>query len=60
MELTNKKYQTNYTELLRSKWAINILTSCLKQSDFIFKNLDNYKEMNDHLKKEIEIYKNEG
>jgi hypothetical protein len=59
-QLTNKKYQTNYTELLRSKWAINILTSCLKQSDFIFKNLDNYKEMNDHLKKEIEIYKNEG
>ncbi len=55
--ITNKKFQTNYNELVRSKWAINILTRMLKQSDFIFRNLDSYKKINDHLRKEIENYK---
>lgn len=59
-EITNKEIQTNYKELVRSKWAINILTRILKQSDFIFRNLDSYKKLNEHLRKEIENYKNEG
>jgi hypothetical protein len=57
-EITNTKFQTNYKELVRSKWAINILTRILKQSNFIFINLDSYKKINDDLRKEIENYKN--
>lgn len=59
-QLNNKDYQTDYAALMKSKWAINILTKFLKQSNFIFVNLDSYKKMNDHLRKEIENYKNKG
>ncbi len=59
-EETNTKFKTNYKELLRSKWAINIITRLLKQSNFIFANLDNYKKLNEDLRKEIEKYKTEA
>lgn len=59
-QLNNKDYQTDYAALMQSKWAINILTKFLKQSNFIFVNLDSYKKMNDHLRKEIENYKKKG
>ena len=57
-EMTNTKFQTNYKELVNSKWAVNLLTRSLKQSNFIFSNLDNYKKMNKDLRKDIENYKN--
>ena len=59
-EITNTKFQTNYKELIRSKWAINSLTRFLKQSNFIFTNLDSYRKINDDLRNKIENYKNEG
>lgn len=57
-QLTNVKYRTNYGELIRTPWAINIFTTCLKQSDFVFNNLDSYKKMNVELRKEIKKYLN--
>lgn len=59
-QLANEDYKTDYEALVQSKWAINILTKFLKQSNFIFKNLDSYRQMNDHLRKEIESYQNKG
>ena len=59
-ELNAKNFQTNYNELVRSQWAVNILTRILKQSDFIFRNLDTYKKINYDLRKELENYKKES
>lgn len=55
-QLKGEEYRTNYEELIRSKWAINIFSMCLKQSDFVFKNLDSYRAMNVELRKEIKKY----
>ena len=55
-ELNNTTFRTNYQDLLSSKWAINILTRFLKQSNFIFTNLDNYQRLNEDLRKKIEKY----
>ncbi len=54
--LNNDQYKSDYAKLVQSKWAIDILTNFLKQSNFIFINLKNYKELNDHLRKEIKEY----
>lgn len=59
-QLKNEKYRTNYKELIRTKWAVNIFSGCLRQSDFVFKNLDSYRRMNVELRKEIERYVNEN
>lgn len=56
-KMTNRQYQTNYEELVHSKWVIDILTRFLIQSNFIYSNLDNYREINDHLRGEIENYR---
>lgn len=56
-QMTNNQYHTDYRELVNSKWGINILTKFLKQSDFIFINLESYKLMNTHLRNEIENYR---
>ncbi len=53
---TSEQYQTNYTELVRSKWAIDNLTSFLKQSNYIFSNLNTYRAMNKQLREEIAKY----
>ena len=55
-QLKNEKYRTDYEELIRTKWAVNIFSRCLKQSDFIFKNLDSYSRMNVELREEIQKY----
>ncbi len=57
-QLTNEQYHTDYGKLVNSKWAINIFTNLLKQSNFIFNNIESYKVMNENLRKEIEHYKN--
>lgn len=59
-QLTGEEYRTNYEELIRTKWAINIFSMCLKQSDFVFKNLDSYRGMNVELRKEIKKYLDEN
>ncbi|MFD1314911.1 DUF6090 family protein [Namhaeicola litoreus] len=56
-QMTNNQYHTNYSELINSTWGINILTRFLKQSHFIFINLETYKLKNAHLRNEIENYK---
>lgn len=56
-QMTNNQYHTDYKELVHSNWGINILTKFLKQSHFIFDNLESYKLMNAHLRNEIENYK---
>ncbi len=55
-QLTENEYKTNYIQLIHTKWAINIFSFCLKQSDFVFKNLHSYRAMNVKLRKEIETY----
>jgi hypothetical protein len=55
----NASYRTDYKELIHSKWAVNIFSICLKQSDFIFKNLESYKKLNAELSEKIERYLNE-
>jgi len=59
-QLANEQYNTDYEKLVKSKWAINILTNFLKQSNYIFNNLESYKLMNENLRKDIENYKNKG
>ena len=57
-QLKNEEYRTDYQELIRTQWAVNIFSRCLKQSDFIFKNLDSYGKMNAELREEIQNYVN--
>ena len=59
-QLTNEQYNTDYEKLVNSKWAINIFTNFLKQSNYIFNNLESYKIMNENLRSDIENYKNKG
>lgn len=58
--MNNEEYQTNYEELVASQWAIDALTRFLAQSNFIFINLDRYRELNIELREEIANYKNKG
>lgn len=55
-QLKNQEYRTDYEELIRTQWAVNIFSRCLKQSDFIFKNLDSYGQLNAELREEIQNY----
>ena len=57
-KLTNIQYHTDYEKLIRSKWAINIFSSCLQQANDIFSNIITYKKFNKQLRKSIENYKN--
>ena len=55
-QLTAEDYRTDYGALIRTPWAINIFSRCLKQSDFVFMNLESYGEMNVELRKGIDAY----
>lgn len=50
-------YITDYEKRIHTKWAINIFTNLLFQSDLIFNNIESYKGMHENLRMDMEKYK---
>lgn len=49
-------YYTDYHQLLQTRWAINILSSCLSQSNYIFSNIEKSRTLNRNLDDAISRY----
>ena len=50
------RYYTDYPKLIETKWARNILTTCLAQANFIFSNIRTGKDLNTKLRDAINSY----
>ena len=55
-QMTRFQNKTNYSELLESKWARDLLSSCLIQGNTIFANLESFDAMNANLQLAIKNY----
>jgi hypothetical protein len=53
---SRKVFQTDYNQLMRTQWAINILSSCLSQANYIFKNIESSQALNRDLASAIHKY----
>ena len=53
---SGENFHTDYHKLLQTEWAINILTSCLFQSNYIFSNIQRSQDLNMKLVQAINRY----